>query len=97
MAVGAICAIQAAGLTVGPDIGVSGFDASPYTEYLNPPLTTVAQPAWEVGQLMVEMLMTGLIDNKLPAFTGTLLSPKLIIRQSSLRQPEKIILYSQTT
>jgi len=84
MAVGAMYAIQAAGLTVGPDIGVSGFDASPYTEYLSPPLTTVAQPAWEVGQLMIKMLMTGLMENKRPAFTGTLLPPTLIIRQSSL-------------
>ena len=84
MAVGAMSAIQTAGLNVGSDIGVSGFDASPYTEYLTPPLTTVAQPAWEVGQLMVEMLMTGLIENKRPAFTGTLLPPKLIVRQSSL-------------
>jgi DNA-binding LacI/PurR family transcriptional regulator len=83
MAVGAMSAIQAVGLAVGPDIGVSGFDASPYTEYLNPPLTTVAQPTWEVGQIMVEMLMTGLMENKLPAFIGTLLPPTLIIRQSS--------------
>ena len=84
MAVGAMSAIQTDGLSVGPDIGVSGFDASPYTEYLSPPLTTVSQPTWEVGQLMVEMLMTGLMENRLPAFTGTLLNPKLIIRQSSL-------------
>lgn len=84
MAVGAMYAIHAAGLTVGSDIGVSGFDASPYTEYLSPPLTTVAQPAWEVGQLMIEMLMTGLMENKRPACTGTLLPPTLIIRQSSL-------------
>jgi len=88
MAIGAMHAIQEHGLEVGKDIGVSGFDASPYVEYLTPPLTTVAQPVWEVGQQVIEMLVKGLNENNLPEPVGTLLSPTLVIRQSSLLSAE---------
>jgi DNA-binding LacI/PurR family transcriptional regulator len=71
-------------LQVGREIGVSGFDASPYVEYLTPPLTTVVQPVWEVGQRVIEMLVKGLNENSIPEPTGTLLLPSLIIRESSL-------------
>jgi LacI family transcriptional regulator len=84
MAIGAMHAIQDHGLEVGKEIGVSGFDASPYIEYLTPPLTTVAQPVWEVGQRVIEMLVKGLNENTMPEPTGTLLMPSLVIRQSSL-------------
>ncbi len=84
MAIGAMHAIQARGLEVGKEIGVSGFDSSPYVEYLTPPLTTVAQPVWEVGQQVINRLAKGLKENSLPEPTGTLLSPSLIVRQSSL-------------
>jgi DNA-binding LacI/PurR family transcriptional regulator len=84
MAIGAMHAIQDQGLQVGREIGVSGFDASPYVEYLTPPLTTVVQPVWEVGQRVIEMLVKGLNENSIPEPTGTLLLPSLIIRESSL-------------
>jgi DNA-binding LacI/PurR family transcriptional regulator len=88
MAIGAMHAIHDHGLEVGKEIGVSGFDASPYIEYLTPPLTTVAQPVWEVGQRVISMLVKGLNENTLPEPTGILLSPNLIVRQSSLLQFE---------
>jgi DNA-binding LacI/PurR family transcriptional regulator len=84
MAIGAMHAIQDHGLQVGRDIGVSGFDASPYVEYLTPSLTTVAQPVWEVGRRVIEILVKGLNENSMPEPIGTLLLPSLIIRQSSL-------------
>ena len=86
MAIGAMHAIQAHGMEVGKEIGVSGFDSNPYVEYLTPPLTTVAQPAWEVGQQVIGRLAKGLNENTLPEPAGTLLSPSLIVRQSSQLQ-----------
>jgi DNA-binding LacI/PurR family transcriptional regulator len=88
MAIGAMQAIQANGLEVGRQIGVSGFDANPYVDYLTPSLTTVAQPVWEVGQRVIDILVKGLNDNKLPEPTGMLLMPTLIVRQSSLLEGE---------
>ncbi len=87
MAIGAMHAIQEHGLEVGRQVGVSGFDAFPYVEYLTPGLTTVAQPVWEVGQRVIQMLVKGLNENSLPEPVGVLLSPSLIVRQSSLLYP----------
>ena len=97
MAIGAMHAIQSAGLKVGQEIGVTGFDDSPYAKFLNPPLTSVSQPAWEVGQMVIKILMTGLMENRKPEFAGTLLPPSLVVRQSSLCHPEEINLFTIPT
>ncbi len=50
MALGAMSAIQDANLVVGRDIAVTGFDGISQGEHSHPPLTTVAQPVYEIGQ-----------------------------------------------
>ena len=84
LAIGAMRAAQDAGLAVGPQFGVTGFDDTPGIQHLTPPLTSVRQPIWEVGQRIVEML-TELLMGRQPAETQVLLSPTLIVRRSSLR------------
>ena len=49
MAVGAIRAIEDAGLRCPADIAVTGFDDAPWAASLEPALTTVRQPAAEMG------------------------------------------------
>ncbi len=49
MAADAIIAAQARGLCVPDDIAVVGFDDVPMASYVNPPLTTVSQPVYELG------------------------------------------------
>ncbi|MBP8972556.1 MAG: LacI family DNA-binding transcriptional regulator [Anaerolineae bacterium] len=60
MAVGALCAIHEAGLHVPDDISVVGYDDIPLASYTVPRLTTIAQPAQELGRLAVERLVTRL-------------------------------------
>jgi LacI family transcriptional regulator len=81
---GAMQAAQQANLVVGRDFGVIGFDDTPGIQHLTPPLTSVRQPIWQVGQLIVKLLIE-LIQGKTPAQAQINLAPRLIVRQSSVR------------
>ena len=82
LAIGAMNAIAAAGLQVGKDIAVTGYDNIPMTEFLHPPLTTVQQPVEEAGERVARMLLTQ-IDNKEAAKEQDLLKPNLVVRASA--------------
>lgn len=82
MAIGAIRALQAANLHVPNDVAVVGFDDIAMAADFNPALTTVRQPAKEVGQMAVRLLLK-LIDNKPIKQKDIILPVELIIRQSS--------------
>lgn len=81
IAVGAMNAAAAAGLQVGRDIAVTGYDDAPMAEFLHPPLTSVRQPIPEVGQQVVDLLLRQ-IEGETIAQKGILLKPELIIRKS---------------
>jgi len=82
MAIGAIHAVQQKGYHVGTDVAITGFDDLPMSQYLTPPLTSVSQPTWEVGQRVIELLVK--ILNGGPLIQAhVLLSPQIIIRQST--------------
>ncbi|MCS6826257.1 MAG: LacI family transcriptional regulator [Caldilinea sp.] len=57
MAIGAMKAIQAAGLMVPNDIAVVGFDDMPVAATVDPPLTTVHHPIERIGFLAASMLI----------------------------------------
>jgi len=82
MAVGAMRAIQLSGLQVGRDIAVTGFDDAPMVQYLSPPLTTIRQPTWDIGQRVMSSLLA-ILDGTLLDDPQVLVEPQLIIRQSS--------------
>jgi LacI family transcriptional regulator len=82
MAVGAINRIQQLGLKVGQDIAVAGFDDIPLAAYTTPPLTTLQQPIYEIGRRTCAMLID-VINGRWPEEQHVLLTPKLVIRESS--------------
>jgi DNA-binding LacI/PurR family transcriptional regulator len=90
VAMGAINAASDAGLKVGPDVAIVGFDNMPMAESLRPPLSTLHQPVDEVGELVIRQLVN-LVEGKDEPAVGAhiLLEPPLIIRESSLRQPRR--------
>ncbi|HHT35546.1 MAG TPA: LacI family transcriptional regulator [Firmicutes bacterium] len=57
MAWGAHEAVKARGLSIPDDIALSGFDNIFFSAFLNPALTTVNQPKFEMGQKAMEMLL----------------------------------------
>ncbi|TJZ64050.1 LacI family DNA-binding transcriptional regulator [Chitiniphilus eburneus] len=79
-AVGARLALYRRGLRVPDDVSLVGFDDLPGSLYTTPPLTTVRQPAYELGRLTARVLLH-LIDNRpLPALD---LPMSLIVRDSA--------------
>ncbi|WP_188150807.1 LacI family DNA-binding transcriptional regulator [Teredinibacter waterburyi] len=57
MAIGAIQAIKSHDLKVPGDISVTGFDDISYSRYCDPPLTTISQPADDMGSIAVDILL----------------------------------------
>jgi len=57
MAVGAIKAIKQKGFRVPEDIAIVGFDDIPLCNIVEPELTTIAQPRYDIGCQAMEMLL----------------------------------------
>lgn len=57
IAMGALRALQEAGIRVPEDISVTGFDDAPEAVDTNPPLTTVRQPLTEMGRRGARVLL----------------------------------------
>jgi LacI family transcriptional regulator/LacI family repressor for deo operon, udp, cdd, tsx, nupC, and nupG len=81
MTLGALNAIHEKGLNIPQDVAIVGFDDMPWATSLNPPLTAVAQPTYELGQVAAEMLLARIADRDHP-IQEIKLETALIIRQS---------------
>ncbi len=82
VAVGALKAVRAAGLTIPHDISFVGFDDIPLIEYIEPPLTTVRLPAYGLGWGAADLLIRR-INNEVIRRPTVLLETELVVRQSS--------------
>jgi LacI family transcriptional regulator len=82
MAVGAALGLQRHSLRVPADVSVVGFDDLPTSQYAIPPLTSVQQPAYELGRLAASAMLQLLADAK-PSVEVPL--PRLVARESSRR------------
>lgn len=82
MALGVINAGWDAGLEVGRDLAVVGFDDSPLARYMRPALTSLAQPVNEIGERLVTMLIEELNDRPVQQ-RQLLVQPTLVVRASS--------------
>jgi len=65
MAYGAIAAAEQRGLRVPRDVAVVGFDDNPSSAHMEPALTTVRQPFYEMGRRASELLLA-LVDTPRP-------------------------------
>lgn len=89
MAVGAVRAARQRGLEVPGDVSVVGFDDSPMTPYLDPPLTTVRQPVREMGLAAVSSLLEEIGGTRSPR-TELLYRPELVVRRSTAPAPNRL-------
>jgi DNA-binding LacI/PurR family transcriptional regulator len=79
-AIGALAALNQAGLRVPEDVALAGFDDMAPSRYLNPPLTTVRAPTEQVGRQAVKQLVRRIQTGQSEA--EVLLPTELVIRQS---------------
>ncbi len=82
MAFGAIKAAQEREFIVGKDFAITGFDDIPLAEDSNPPLTTVHQPVFNIGEMVCEMLVKKIRGESLEN-EQVILKPNLVVRESS--------------
>ncbi len=82
MAMGALCAIKSLGLLCPQQISLVGFDDIRFSKFMDPPLTTVAQPQQEIGRHLIKLLNS--IINKTQAEAESVVLPhELVIRSST--------------
>ena len=86
MAIGALSYCQRAGLRIPEDISVVGFDDLPFTALLTPGLTTVRQPAREMGIAATKLLL-GMVAGEVQASPPPV-AVSLIVRESTGPVPQ---------
>lgn len=81
VALGAIRALRAAGLSIPHDMALVGFDDAPLSEFIEPPLTTMRLPAFGLGWGAADLLIRRINreDIRQPAI---LLETELVVRKS---------------
>ncbi len=79
-----LAALKQLGVKVPGDMAVIGFTNTNIADLLNPPLSAVRQPAFEMGQVATEMLIS-IIESKRPVsdFETRVLETELFVRDSS--------------
>ncbi|MEM7119390.1 MAG: LacI family DNA-binding transcriptional regulator [Chloroflexota bacterium] len=82
IALGVISVAQERGLTVGKEVSVTGFDDIMLAEFVTPSLTTLHQPAYDMGVMMCKHLVT-VINGEASSPPQTVLQPTLIKRNST--------------
>lgn len=80
MAIGAIKALEEAGMSVPDDVAVVGFDDIRLASYINPQLTTVAHPKYEWGTMATHMIFQALKGGVQK--DAVWLSTSLVVRES---------------
>ncbi|MES1197902.1 MAG: LacI family DNA-binding transcriptional regulator [Chitinophagaceae bacterium] len=82
--------LKTKGLSVPNDVGLIGFSNTDLTELLDPPLSVIKQPAFEMGETATTLLLQ-LIESKRPVkdFETKVLSTELLIRGSSKKRNTK--------
>jgi DNA-binding LacI/PurR family transcriptional regulator len=81
VAFGALGALRATHRRVPHDISVVGFDDIPLAAFLDPPLTTVRLPAYELGRAVGTALLDRIATPAAPR--RTLLPTELVVREST--------------
>jgi LacI family transcriptional regulator len=81
MTIGTLRGLTEAGLRIPADIALVGFDNFDWAEFATPALTVMAQPASDIGDAAVDLLMQRLKDPTAPRRTLRL-APTLVVRTS---------------
>lgn len=82
MAIGCIQGLKSAGIRVPEEMSITGFDDIEFARYSDPPLTTIAQPAEELGRASFNTLLE-LIEGKELQQTETVLPYEFVVRKST--------------
>ena len=82
VAMGAFQRIKEAGLKIPGDIAIVGFSNNKITSLVDPQLTTVDQPSFEMGRISAEILID-ILEDKSSELKSVVLPTNLIVRGST--------------
>ncbi|HMK03193.1 MAG TPA: LacI family DNA-binding transcriptional regulator [Ferruginibacter sp.] len=88
MAIGAMLAIKEKGLKMPDDIGLVGFNNEPVTSLVSPAISSVEQPAFELGKIAARLFIETMHNNEDMSHVEEVLKPKLFIRESSMKNTD---------
>jgi len=84
-AYGAMAVLKSAGYKIPEDVSVIGFTNEPFAKLIEPSLSTISQPSYEIGETATHLLLKH-IENKVEFVPETrILETELIERNSSRR------------
>jgi LacI family transcriptional regulator len=86
MAIGAMLAIKEKGLTMPKDIGLVGFNNEPVTSLVTPGISSVEQPAFEIGKAAAKLFLEQMHHDEDLSHIETILRPRLVKRESSSKK-----------
>ncbi|MEH7111310.1 LacI family DNA-binding transcriptional regulator [Neobacillus niacini] len=75
-------AVKESGLKIPEDVAIVGYDDPAWAELVDPPLTSVYQPAYEMGEKAAKRLIELIKNTDKTEPETTIFEPKLIIRKS---------------
>ncbi|HEU5431239.1 MAG TPA: substrate-binding domain-containing protein, partial [Thermomicrobiales bacterium] len=78
-----LAALKQLGVRVPADVSVVGFDAAPWDDLLDPPLTTIAAPARDIGRLAANLLLDAIDGGEPLERREHRVQPELIVRGST--------------
>ncbi len=81
MALGAMLYCRSKGIRVPEDVAITGFDDTFFSEFLDPPLTTVRQPMQDIGSIAMETVLN-ILEHNSSRFQKMILPTQLQIRKS---------------
>ncbi|HHW13027.1 MAG TPA: LacI family transcriptional regulator [Firmicutes bacterium] len=82
LALGVLKTAQQMGVKIPDDVALVGFDDLRICQYTSPPLTTVKQPTYMIGNLCCEKLIYTLDQNNEVPSVNLVIPPQLIVRES---------------
>lgn len=77
--------LKASGISIPEEMSVIGFTNEPVSQFIEPSLTTVSQPSYEMGQVAAQLFLEQLDNKEAVSFVTKVLPTELIIRNSTRR------------
>ena len=85
MAIGVIAKLRAHGLRCPQDVSVLGYNGAPFIEHVDPPLSTISFPGFQIGESAAQIALS-LIDDP-SAIVGSLTFPTTVVPRGSTAPP----------
>jgi LacI family transcriptional regulator len=82
IAAGAMAELRAQGVRCPEDVSIVGYNDVPLTAQLNPPLTTIRLPGYDLGRLAADLLSSR-IEGIETSTNRVVLAPELVVREST--------------